>query len=352
MQLEQLLNAAVRGGASDIILKTNAVPRFRFNGQLIPLAGGEVVSPELMQSWVQVLRPQIGNLTNVVDQDFAFQTKSGQRFRVNIFKQRGLIGIVMRVILNHVRSLEELQLPGILGDLVERDRGLILVTGATGSGKSTTLAAMIDRVNRKTSAHIITIEDPMEFSFEDQLSVIEQREVGLDTESFAKALRAAMRQNPDIIMVGELRDRETMQTALQAAETGHLVLATMHTADAAESIQRIMGFFDQFSAQQMRQVVAEVLVGIVSQRLVPRADKVGMLAAIEILIANETIKEAIRVGASGNLRSLIDNGGHAWGMQSFDQCLLNFFQQGLISREIALAHATSSGDLELKLQGI
>lgn len=353
MQLDQILTAAVRGGASDVILKTGVVPRFRFHGNLIPLANGQAIRPEVMTAWLRQVSPsrQIPE-QEVLDLDFAYQSREGHRFRVNVFKQRGDAAMVLRVILGHVRTLEELQLPVSLMKIVQETRGLVLVTGATGSGKSTTLAAMIDRINRERAGHIVTIEDPIEYLFQDQNCVIEQREIGIDTVSFPVALRAAMRQNPDVIMVGELRDEVTVRTALQAAETGHLVLSTMHTADASESIQRILSLFDVHAQASIRLVLSQVLKAVVSQRLVTRRDRAGMIAAVEVLIANGQVREVIAKGEIQRMRDIIKDGRDAWGMQSFDQALVGLCQAGLISTEEALKHASSKGDMELQLSGV
>ena len=353
MQIDQILTAAVRGGASDIILKTGAIPRFRFNGNLIALANGQSVSHETMTEWAQQMcAPRKLPDDMFLDMDMAYQSKAGNRFRVNIFRQRGQIGMVLRVILSHIRTLEELQLPKVLGKIVQEKRGMVIVTGATGSGKSTSQAAMIDRINRERAGHIITIEDPIEYLFQDKNCVIEQREVGLDTKSFSTALVAAMRQNPDVIMVGEMRDQTTVRTALQAAETGHLVFATMHTADASESIHRMLSLFDPHEQQGIRLVVAQVLKSVISQRLVPRRDGVGMIAAVEVLIANASIKEAISKGEISRMRDMIEEGNLAWEMQSFDQALIGLAQAGLISIAEALKNASSRGNMELQLSGI
>ncbi|MCX6125949.1 MAG: PilT/PilU family type 4a pilus ATPase [Proteobacteria bacterium] len=352
MHLEQILSAAIRGGASDIVLKTGAVPRFRFNGQLVPLANGEVIRPELMTAWVTQLYPQKQDASPFLDLDFAYQNRDGHRFRVNVFKQRGLLGIVLRVILGHIRTLEELQLPQIISKLTKEHRGLVLVTGATGSGKSTTLAAMIEKINTDSQSHIITIEDPIELLFQDKNSVVEQREVGVDTKSFSKAIRSALRQNPNVIMVGELRDRTTVMAAIQAAETGHLVLSTLHTADSIESINRILSFFASDSQAFVRQVLAQVLRAVISQRLVTRRKVGGMVPAVEILIGTHAVKEAILRGEIHTLRDLIREGQDAWGMQSFDQSLAGLCRNCLISADVALENATSRGNMELELSGV
>lgn len=354
MQLDQILKAAIRGGASDVILKVGALPKFRFNGELVPLSQGTPVLAELIEHWIQQIVPAhlLPKFHQGADLDFAMQIPGNHRFRVNLFRQRGQLGLVFRVILNHVRTLEELQLPKILGTLCGEKRGLILVTGTTGSGKSTTLAAMLQKINTERAAHIVTVEDPIEMHFQDQLATFTQREVGIDTTSFSSALRSALRQNPDVILVGELRDYETTATALMAAETGHLVMATLHTQDAADSLTRLLSYFPADQHQTLRLVLAQTLRAVLSQRLVRRVDGNGMIAAMEVLIVNKNVREQI-VNASGfeGLHTIITN-GTSYGMRSFDQSLLSLRSKGLIGTEEALKHATSRSDVELALHNI
>jgi twitching motility protein PilT len=352
MQLEQILMAAVRGGASDVILKTGSVPKFRFRGELVAPENGKVISPELMAAWLQQILPADKRDLRK-ERDFSFQLSDGTRFRMNAFMQRGTYTMVARVVLSHIRSLEELQLPPVLGQMSLEKRGLILVTGVTGSGKSTTLAAMIHRINQQRAAHIVTIEDPIEYLLKDDRAVIEQREIGLDTENFSGAIRAAMRQNPDVIMVGELRDRETVDAALRAAETGHLVMSTLHTSDASEALTRVLGLFSPEEASSVRLSLAAALVGIVSQRLVPRSDGRGMMAAVEVLVGTAAVKEQILKASDLNgLRQLIRDGRDAYGMQTFDDAIASLVTSGVISRDTALSYATSRSDLELRLSGV
>lgn len=355
MDLERILKVAVRGGASDVILKIGSVPRFRFNGELISLTDGQMITPEIMQGWVDKILPaQLQKRLQVAgDADFGHQIQSGQRFRVNLFRQRQSYGMVLRVISSHVRTIEELQLPPILNDLAHEKRGLILVTGATGSGKSTTLAAMIQCINLTCDAHVITIEDPIEFNFNDERSTINQREIGIDSESFATALRAALRQNPDVILVGELRDKETMETALMAAETGHLVMSTLHTIDAVEALSRLMSYFPPHQHSALRQMLAHTLKAVISQRLVPRADGRGQVAAFEILTSNANVRDIIQRSEHFDvLHQVIRTSGDAYDMQSFDQSLFELYQQGIIEREEALRQATRAADLELLMRGV
>jgi twitching motility protein PilT len=352
MQIDQILTAAVRGGASDVVLKTGSVPRFRFRGELLAPENGKTITPELMMMWLQQMLP--GDKLDIRrEKDFAYQSAEGHRFRINVFLQRGVPAIVARVVLGHIRTIEELQLPPVIKAITQERRGLVLVTGATGSGKSTTMAAMIDRINRDRAAHIITIEDPIEYLLRDELSVIEQREVGSDTESFSNALRAAMRQNPDVIMVGELRDRETVETALRAAETGHLVISTLHTADAVESLTRISGMFRAEEAKNVRMSLASSLKAVVSQRLVPRADGKSMIATVEVLMGTSTVREQIRDATDfTGLRQLIRDGRDVYGMQSFDDSLATLVTSGMVRREDALKYASSKSELELRLAGV
>jgi twitching motility protein PilT len=352
MQLDQILSAAVRGGASDVVLKTGCLPKFRFRGELVSPENGVVISPELMMAWLRKLLPaEQQDLRK--ERDFAYQTPDGHRFRVNAFMQRGLYTVVARVVLGHIRSLEELQLPPILAELAKESRGLILVTGVTGSGKSTTLAAMIDRINRTRAAHILTIEDPIEYLLRDELSVIEQREVGIDTESFDAALRAAMRQNPDVIMIGEMRDRTTAETGLRAAETGHLVFSTLHTSDAVESLGRLIGMFTAEDSSKIRDSLARSLRAVISQRLIPRSDGRGMVASVEVMVVTGAIRELILEGAGlERIKHLIREGRAAYGMQTFDDSIATLVTNGLITREDALKYASSRQELELSLSGV
>lgn len=354
MNLEKILKVAVRGGASDILLKPGIVPRFRFQGEIIALSDGEQITEAMMAEWIGIMVPahMKPRLKELTDLDFAYTSGTGGRFRVNLFRQKQNYAMVMRVINNHVRTMEELQLPKIMHTFASEKRGLILVTGATGSGKSTTLASVIEKINTAQSAHILTIEDPIEFIFKERKSTINQREIGIDAHTFEAALRSALRQNPDVILVGELRDKETTETALMAAETGHLVLSTLHTLDAVESITRLMSYFPPHQHLSLRMMLSQTLRAVVSQRLVARIDQKGMVPAIEILIANEVVKETILKSDNFDvLKDTIRNSRNTYGMQSFDQSLLGLYQQGIISAEEALKHASKRKDLELAMQG-
>lgn len=354
MDLDKILSVASRGGASDIILKAKIVPKFRFNGSLVPLQGGSFISHEDMQRWVAQVLPS--NLRNEMEEsgevDFSYQQESGQRFRVSLFRQKNDYGMVLRVISNHIKTLEELQLPDILSNFAFYRNGLVLLTGATGSGKSTSLAAIVEKINREQSSHIITIEDPIEFEFVERRCTINQREVGRDTKSFSGALRAALRQNPDVILVGELRDKETIETALMAAETGHLVLSTLHTSDAVETISRIFSYFQPHEHNNIRMILASALKAIVSQRLIARSDQKRQLAASEILVVNDRVKQFFLEAQNFEGLFMVMRESTDSGMQTFDQSLMNLYRQGMIRREEALKHCSNSDNMRLQMSGV
>jgi twitching motility protein PilT len=313
------------------------------------------MTTELIERWISEIMPEHlkERFKKSGDADFSFQSTSGNRFRVNAFKQRQKPGLVLRIISNHIRTIEELQLPAVLQSLTELRRGLILVTGATGSGKTTTLAAMIQKINTERAAHIITIEDPIEFAFKDERSTINQREVGTDSESFGSALRGALRQNPDVILVGELRDRETTETALMAAETGHLVLSTLHTIDAMEALSRIMGYFPPHQHTSLRQLLAQTLKAVISQRLVQKKDGKGMVAANEVMVINAHIKDILTKSENFNgLYQAVASGGETYGMQTFDDSLIELYDGGIISKEEALTQASKRDDMLLRIRGV
>lgn len=354
MKIDQILKVAVRGGASDVLLKVGAVPKFRLSGKLIPLSEGKVVTDSMMTEWLEILVPDNmkPRLQTLDDIDFAHQTSYGYRFRINVFRQRQQFGMVMRVVNNHIRTLEELQMPPVLATFAQESRGLVLVTGATGSGKSTTLAAIIERINLTRACHVITIEDPIEYTYTEKKATINQREVGLDATTFSSAIRSSLRQNPDIILVGELRDRDTIETALQAAETGHLVFSTLHTKNAPETLSRVLTYFDASQHNQLCLSLSQSLRAIVSQRLVPKADKLGMVPAIEIMVNNERIKELIREGRSNDIADVVRNNQDTYGMQTFDQSLLGLLEKGVITLDTAMAAATSPQDFALIVSGV
>ena len=355
MDLERILSVAVKGGASDIILKVGSLPRFRYQGQLVGLNNSDPVTDQMFRSWLDTIVPKHlkAKLIGIDDLDFAFENSQGSRFRANVFRQRQSFGMVLRVINSHVRTLEELQAPDAISNLTNLKRGLVLVTGATGSGKSTTLAAMIERMNSVKPVHIVTVEDPIEFIFQEKMATVNQREIGIDAESFATAMRSALRQNPDVILVGELRDKETTETALMAAETGHLVLSTLHTADAVESITRLMSYFPPHQHTSLRLMLSQSLRAVVSQRLVNRADRKGLVAAHEILIVNALVEEQILKAESfERLKDAIANGVDSSEMRTFDQSLIDLVLREVITEEEAINHATNRKDMQLQLSGV
>ena len=285
--------------------------------------------------------------------DLAYSIAGLGRFRCNTFQQRGTIGMIFRVIPMRVATIDELALPSVLKRIAAEERGLVLVTGTTGSGKSTTLAAMIDEINATRTTHVMTVEDPIEYLHRDNRSIINQREIGVDTQSFAQALRSALRQDPDVILVGEMRDFETIQTALLAAETGHLVLSTLHTLDATETINRIIAVFPPHQQKQIRLQLASVLKAVISQRLIPKADGKGRAPAVEVLISTAFIRDCVMDKEKTHLiHGAIAQGTSQYGMQTFDQSIFHLFQQGLISYEEALRWASNVDEFKLRVQGI
>jgi twitching motility protein PilT len=355
MELNEILQVALRGGASDIHLKAGLPPMFRVDGALVPLKDGKRLPPE------EVARMAFGIMNEFQkdkfkvqnEVDLAYGVPGLGRFRVNVFQQRGTIGAVLRVIPFKILSIKELQLPVSLEKIATEERGLILVTGTTGSGKSTTLAAMIDHINASETNHIITVEDPIEFLIRDKRSIVNQREVGVDTMSFNQALKSALRQDPDVILVGEMRDLETIETAMHAAETGHLVMSTLHTLDAAETINRIISTFPPHQQKQVRIQLASVLKAVVSQRLVPRADGKGRVAAVEIMKVTARIRELIEdKDRTKEIPDAIAQGFVAYNMQTFDQSLMNLVRTNLITYQEALRQASNPDDFALRFQGV
>jgi len=285
--------------------------------------------------------------------DLAYGVPGLGRFRVNVFQQRGTVGMVLRVIPTQIKNIDDLGLPPVLKALASEERGLVLVTGTTGSGKSTTLAAMIDHINRTRKAHVMTVEDPIEFLHRDQLSIVNQREVSVDTKSFAFALRSALRQDPDVILVGEMRDFETIETGLLAAETGHLVFSTLHTLDATETINRIIAVFQPHQQKQIRLQLASVLKGVISQRLMPSADGLSRVPAVEVMVSTAFIRDCIvDKDRTSLIHGAIAQGTSQYGMQTFDQSIFGLYSRGLVSYEEALRWASNVDELKLKVQGI
>lgn len=354
MELDQILRFAVKHGISDVHLKVNRPPLFRKDGSLVSQQRTPPVTAEMMERWFrQIASERVqAEYAERHEADLSLSLSGAGRFRINAFSQRSQLAMVFRHIPPRVKSVAELGLPLVLESVAEQRRGLILATGATGSGKSTTLAAMIESINQARACHIVTIEDPIEFVFEERQAVVNQREVGADTLSFPAALRAAMRQDPDVILIGELRDLETVETAIQAAETGHLVLSTLHTVDAMETVSRLVGMFPPFQQDQVRLQLSTILRAVVSQRLVRRHGG-GRVAACEIMIRTEFIRELIAdPNRTHELPEAIRQGKVTYGSQTFDQALLELFNDRQVTRDEALTNATNPADLKLQMEGI
>jgi len=355
MQIDDLLRTAIERKASDLHLKVGNYPCLRVDGELRPISESPRVSPEdmLNMAFSMMSNRQKQRFKETADLDLAYGVAGLGRFRVNVFQQRGNVGLVLRVIPTKIRTIEELALPRIVGQICDERRGMVLVTGTTGSGKSTTLAAMVDRVNSIRPDHIITIEDPIEYLHRDKKGFVNQREVEVDTHSFGTALRAALRQDPDVILVGEMRDQETIGTALLAAETGHMVFSTLHTLDATETIQRIIAVFPPPEQKQIRLQMATTLKAVVSQRLVRKADGVGRVPAVEVLIATAFVRDCIvNPDKTKMIRDAIATGTSQYGMQTFDQSLYDLYTQGLVTYEEALHQATNPDEFKLRVSGI
>ncbi len=355
MNVDDLLRIAVERKASDLHLKVGNHPYLRIDGSLHPLAEQPRISPEEMLSMAfsMMTNRQKQKFKETAELDLSYGVPGLGRFRVNIFQQRGNVGMVLRVIPTKIKSIDDLMLPPIINKICEEKRGIVLVTGTTGSSKSTTLAAMVDRINSSRPDHIMTIEDPIEFLHRDKKGFVNQREVEVDTANFATALRAGLRQDPDVILVGEMRDLETISTALLAAETGHLVFSTLHTLDAPETIQRIIAVFPPPEQKQIRMQMASTLRAIVSQRLVGRADGNGRVPAVEMLISTAYIRDCVTTPEKTRLiRDAIASGTSQYGMQTFDQSLYDLHSKGLITYEEALLHATNVDDFKLRIAGI
>jgi twitching motility protein PilT len=355
MHVNDLLKIAVDAGASDLHLKVGSYPMMRVRGALIPATDEKRLDHEdvVAMSAAVMSTSQRQRFKEAQEVDLAYSVPGLGRFRCNIFQQRGTVGLVLRVIPMHIRSIDDLGLPQVLKRIAEEERGLVLVTGTTGSGKSTTLAAMVDYINRHRCTHVMTVEDPIEFLHRDQKSIVNQREVSVDTRSFAQALRSALRQDPDVILVGEMRDFETIETGLLAAETGHLVFSTLHTLDATETINRIIAVFPPHQQKQVRLQLASVLRAVVSQRLMPRADGDGRAPAVEVMISTPFIRDCIVDKDKTHLiHGAIGAGTSQYGMQTFDQSIFGLFQSGLVSYEEALRWASNVDEFKLKVQGI
>ncbi len=353
--VDDLLRKAVENKASDLHLKVGNHPYLRVDGILQPIADVPRVTPEEMLSMAfsMMTNRQKQKFKETAELDMAYGVAGLGRFRVNVFQQRGNVGMVLRVIPTKIRTIEELNLPPVIDKICEEQRGLVLVTGTTGSGKSTTLAAMIDRINSIRPEHIITIEDPIEYLHRDKKGFINQREVEVDTSTFSTALRAALRQDPDVVLVGEMRDLETISTALLAAETGHLVFSTLHTLDATETIQRIIAVFPPPEQKQIRLQMASTLKAVVSQRLVRKSDGVGRVPAVEVLISTGYIRDCIiNPDKTRLIRDALAAGTSQYGMQTFDQSIFDLYSKNLITLDEALIRATNPDEFKLRIQGI
>lgn len=353
--LKNILEVATRKGASDIHLKAGSVPIFRKHGELAPMAHGtSLTSEEIHNMALQVMNErEKEKFLNKLQVDLSFGISNLGRFRLNIFKQRGSTSIVIRLLSIGVPPLASLHLPKIIQNLALSEKGLILVTGVTGAGKSTTLASMVDHINTHVRKHILTIEDPIEFLIKDKNSLITQRELGSDAIGFHEALVSSLRQDPDVILIGEIRDKETIETALLAAATGHLVLSTLHTLHATETVNRIVGLFPGEQQYQVRLQLASVLRAVISQRLTRRPDGQGFAPAVEILINNTRIREMIQIpDKTHKIAQAVEEGHVAYGMQTFDQSLMNLVTNGVISYDEALRHSTSPEDFSIRYSGI
>ena len=351
MELDPLLRRAVEAGASDVHLKVGRPPVFRIDGDVTPLEDGPLSDADLddaLRTVTASTPKRYEQFAETGDLDLAYTSDGLPRFRVNAFRQRGAVSFAFRLIPAEVPNFEQLDLPPGVQVLASEHRGLVLVTGATGSGKTTTLAAVVDHINRSRRSHIVTIEDPIEILHPDHLSIVNQREVGLDTESFAQALRRALRQDPDTILIGELRDAETAQTALQAAESGHLVLSTMHTIDAAETVSRMIEFFPGAKQAQIRSILAGVLRGVVSQRLLPRAGG-GRIAAVEVMINNARIADLIRESRPDEITDAIGE-GEFFQMQTLERALIELVAAGTVETEVAANAAGNRHDFLVALE--
>ncbi len=355
MDINELLASVVKQNASDLHIKVGSCPVARVNGELAILESAGKVTHESALAIISAMMndSQKKRFVEKKEVDLSYSIPGLGRFRVNMFQQRGSIGMVFRVIPMKIITIAELGLPKILEKLSLEPRGLILVTGTTGSGKSTTLAAMIEHINMYKTMHIMTIEDPIEYLYRDKKSLINQREIGQDADTFANALRSALRQDPDVILVGEMRDFETISTAITAAETGHLVLSTLHTVDAVETINRVIGIFPPYQQKQIRLQLAAVLKGVISMRLVPRADGKGRVPAVEVMVATATIRECILDGdKTRKIHDVIASGASQYGMQTFDQSLYKLFKENLVTYDEALRRCNNPDDFALKVKGI
>lgn len=355
MNLRGLLETMLRNDASDLHLKVGSPPVVRLHGRLAPIEGESPVSRDEMDGTLRDLLTdaQYEEFLANRELDCAIGVSQLGRFRMNLAFQRGTPTVSLRAIPVSIKSLESLNLPPVIGELASKSRGLVLVTGITGSGKTTTLAAMIEHINQRKQVKVVTIEDPIEYLFRDNKSFISQREVGTDTNDFTTALRHVLRQDPEVIMIGEIRDTETMDIALKAANSGHLVFATLHTTNAVQTIQRILTFFPAHQHSEVRSMLAENLHGVVSLRLIERANGAGRLPACEVMVSTEAIRDYLQSPDTlEEIAELIAEGGTQYGMQSFDQSLMRLLGEGHITEEEAMAHASNPSEFALRLRGI
>ncbi len=349
--IDELLEVMVKAEASDLHIKAGSPPVLRVDGDLQPLSE-DVCSPEDSKDYAASLMSdkQIRRFSETNEIDFAYSAPKIGRFRINVYRQRGSISIAIRQVATRIPDFSELRLPAVVQKLALEPRGMVLVTGTTGSGKTTTLASMIDHINTHLRRHIVTVEDPIEILHKDKNSIINQREVGLDTESYSSALKYVLRQDPDDILIGEMRDLETVRTALTAAQTGHFVMSTLHTIDATETVNRIIDFFPPYQQKQVRIMLAGSLRGIISQRLLPRSDGEGRVPAVEVMVMTGRIRDFILdAEATHNIEIAIKEGEY-YGMQTFDQCLLDLYEEGLVTLQEAIQVATNSHDFKLLVQ--
>ena len=353
-EYRNVLQELVKRGASDLHLKVGRPPALRISGDLTPLDNPPLRPEDLRFIAEQLMTPkQIQEFVEHKECDFALGVPGIGRFRVNAYQQRGTIAFAFRTIAFQAQTVEELHLPPIIGDIAMRPRGLVLVTGVTGSGKSTALAAMIHHINMHRRANVITIEDPIEFLHRDINCNINQREIGTDTGNFAQALRRVLRQDPDVILIGEIRDIETLDTALKAADTGHLVFSTLHTTDATQTINRVLSFYPPHQQSEVRFMLSSALQAVISLRLVPRMDKPGRIPACEILINTAAVRDnVLDMNRSLNIPDLIKEGTVQYGMQTFDQSLMQWYSQGVVSYDNAIFYATNPTEFALKVQGV
>jgi twitching motility protein PilT len=350
MELEQLCRFAVDSQASDLFIKAGSPPALRVHGRIVPTDLPELMAEDTKRLAHTIMsEEQVQAFEGYHELDLAFTLANVARFRCNVYVQRGGYAMVLRIVPLEIRAIEDLGIPKVLEDLVKPKQGLVLVTGPTGCGKSTTLAAMVDLINRTRYCNIVTIEDPIEFVHDDRLAVVSQREVGIDTESFYDAMKYVVRESPDVILIGEMRDAETMRVALTASETGHLVFSTIHTTSAADTVERIVSIFPPHEKSQICLRLSTSLLGIISQKLVPRADGTGRVPAVEVMVNTPTVSKLIEEGRASQIYSAMNEGGY-WGMQTMNQSLVKYWRAGVISEEDALTFAGNLTELKQMLR--